>query len=206
MSPETVTTVDLLRHGEPEGGVRYRGSQDDPLSETGWGQMRAAVGERCLWDIIVSSPLRRCALFARELGARHDIPVEIEAGFREMSFGDWEGRTAAEILADTPSALERFWGDPVNHPPPGGEALPDCDRRVSRSWQRLQARHPGRHVLVVAHGGVIRMVLRQVLEIPLKHLWRLEVAYATLSRVRIYAGGTQTHPRPLLIFHGKQHL
>ncbi len=68
---QVVTTVDLLRHGEPEGGNKYRGALDDPLSELGWAQMRAATGDRCPWQAIVSSPLRRCAAFARELANRH---------------------------------------------------------------------------------------------------------------------------------------
>ena len=57
------THVDLLRHGEVEGGERYRGSTDDALSARGWEQMRAAVGDACAWTGIVSSPLKRCAEF-----------------------------------------------------------------------------------------------------------------------------------------------
>ena len=57
------TLIDLLRHGEPEGGRAYRGhSIDDPLSETGWQQMWAAVGYHKPWEQIVSSPLQRCQL------------------------------------------------------------------------------------------------------------------------------------------------
>lgn len=51
------TTVDLLRHGEPAGGKKFRGAVDDPLSPLGWQQMRAAVGDFRGWQTIVSSPL-----------------------------------------------------------------------------------------------------------------------------------------------------
>jgi len=64
------TQIDLLRHGEPVGGRRYRGQTDDPLSEKGWQQMRAAVLDVQGWDVIYSSPLRRCAEFAQELSRR----------------------------------------------------------------------------------------------------------------------------------------
>jgi alpha-ribazole phosphatase len=54
-------TLDFMRHGEPVGGRKYRGQLDDPLSEKGWEQMRAAVGEAWPWTRIVSSPLLRCS-------------------------------------------------------------------------------------------------------------------------------------------------
>ena len=86
------TIVDLLRHGEPEGGQMFRGAVDDPLSPRGWDQMRTAVGDYREWDAIVSSPLVRCAAFAGELAERLDRPLEIVREFSEISFGVWEGR------------------------------------------------------------------------------------------------------------------
>jgi len=201
MNEDIVTTVDLLRHGEPEGGNRYRGTLDDPLSPLGWEQMRAAVGARLPWDAIISSPLRRCADFARELAAQLRLPLDIEPDLREMTFGDWEGRTVTEIMCSTPQALELFWRDPVNHPPPGGEPLPVFAARVAATWQAVLERHAGRHVLIVGHGGMIRMVLQHLLGIPLQYIWRLEVPYANCSRVRVHGRGQEA--APLLVFHGK---
>ncbi|HHO59588.1 MAG TPA: histidine phosphatase family protein, partial [Thiotrichales bacterium] len=61
------TCIDVIRHGEPEGGRRYRGhSVDDPLTEKGWLQMRSAVPENPPWQHIISSPLVRCLDFSRE--------------------------------------------------------------------------------------------------------------------------------------------
>ena len=201
MKQGSVTTIDLLRHGAPEGGIRYRGSRDDPLSELGWQQMHAAVGEHHPWDIVISSPLRRCAAFAEVLCERYKLALEIEPGFREISFGAWEGRTPAEIEALSPEALHRFWIEPMNYPPPEGESLQDFAIRVTAVWQTALERHCGRHILAITHGGVIRMVLCHVLEIPLRHFWRLEVPYATFSRVRIH--GDQDEQQSFLVFHGK---
>ena len=67
--------IDLLRHGQPDGGDRFRGVRDDPLSETGWQQMRTSVNEMASWDVVVTSPLRRCADFAAELCERHGITL-----------------------------------------------------------------------------------------------------------------------------------
>jgi alpha-ribazole phosphatase/probable phosphoglycerate mutase len=201
MNEDIVTTVDLLRHGEPEGGNRYRGTLDDPLSSLGWEQMRVAIGDRHLWDAIISSPLRRCADFARELATQLRLRLDIEPDLREMTFGDWEGRTLTEIMRATPQALELFWRDPVNYPPPGGEPLPIYAARVIAAWQTVLERHAGRHVLIVGHGGMIRMVLQDILGMPLQHIWRLEVPYANFSRVRIHGRGREA--TPLLVFHGK---
>ncbi len=201
MSEDIITTVDLLRHGEPEGGNCYRGTIDDPLSLCGWAQLRAVVSGQQPWDVIVSSPLRRCADFARQLAGELELALDLEPGLREMSFGEWEGRTVAEIMAADPQALQRFWRDPVSHPPPDGEQLTACAARVTAAWSTLLQRHAGRHVLLVAHGGTIRLVLRDLLEMPLAHIWRLEVPYASFSRVRVYNQGAAA--TPLLVFHNK---
>lgn len=180
------TTVDLLRHGEPQGGQKFRGALDDPLSPLGWEQLRTAVGDYQNWDVIVSSPLIRCAAFAQEVAERLDRPLEIVPDFRELHFGAWEGRTSAEVYADDPLAVAQFWRDPVAYPIPGGEPVSHFDQRVGAAWDALLERFLGQQVLLVAHGGAIRMVLRRVLDLPLRNLWRFEVPYAALSRVRRY--------------------
>ena len=192
------TVVDLLRHGEPEGGQKFRGAVDDPLSERGWGQMRAAVGDYRGWEAVISSPLVRCAAFARELAGHLDRPLEIAAGFSEVSFGVWESRAVADVNAAEPLALARFWRDPVAYPIPGGEPVADFDRRVGQAWELLLKRHRGRHVLLVAHGGVIRMILRRLLDMPLQRIWRLEVPYAAVSRIRRHR---DPEAEPHLVFH-----
>ena len=193
------TLIDLLRHGEPEGGVRFRGWVDDPLSSTGWEQMRESAGDTCHWDAVVTSPLLRCAEFARELAARHGLPVAVDERFKEMGFGEWEGKTPAEVAQQDAARLENFWRDPVNFPPPGGESLAAVQARVAEGWQDLLAQHGGRRVLLVCHGGVIRLVLAQALEIPLANLFRLHVPFAALSRVRVDGEGEDALPQLLFL-------
>jgi alpha-ribazole phosphatase len=192
------TIVDLLRHGEPEGGQMFRGAVDDPLSPRGWDQMRAAVGDYREWDAIVSSPLVRCAAFAGELAERLDRPLEIVGEFSEISFGVWEGRAVAEVHETDSLALARFWRDPVAYPIPGGEPVADFDRRVGQAWGSLLERHHGRHVLLVVHGGTIRMVLRRLLDMPVRRIWRFEVPFASVSRIRLHR---DPEAEPHLAFH-----
>lgn len=192
------TTVDLLRHGEPEGGQMFRGAVDDPLSPRGWEQMRAAVGDYRDWEAVISSPLIRCAAFARELAEHLNLPLEIVNEFSELSFGVWEGRSVADVHATDPLALARFWRDPIGCPIPGGEPVEAFDRRVGQAWETLLERHCGQHVLLIAHGGTIRMVLRRLLEMPVRRIWRIEVPFAAISRIRLHR---DPEADPHLVFH-----
>ncbi|MBK1733083.1 histidine phosphatase family protein [Thiococcus pfennigii] len=181
--PETI--VDLIRHGEPEGGRMIRGSGiDHPLSALGWQQMRAAIGDQAPWDQIVSSPMFRCRPFASELAGRHGLPLAVEPALREIGMGAWEGRRAVEIAAAEPVAYGAFREDPVRHRPPGGETLEALAERVGEVFDRLVALHPGRHLLLVCHAGVTRGILGHALGAAPSAWHRLRIDYAGLSRIR----------------------
>ena len=182
----TTTLIDLIRHGEPEGGPMFRGQADHHLSETGWQQMRQAVSDNDHWDVIVTSPLLRCAEFARELSQRLALPLHTEDRLTEIGFGDWEGHTTAQVMDTWGDALQRFWDNPVANPPPDGEALAEFRERVVAAWNQLTRDLAGQRVLVVCHGGVIRMILAEVLETPLEAAFRtVAVPYANRSRIRL---------------------
>ncbi len=183
-----VTVIDLIRHGEPVGGVLIRGYRDDPLSETGWRQMWTAVDCKRPWQRIITSPLLRCANFARELGLKQDIPVIEEARLIEIGFGEWEGVKPARLYRDCPQAIDRFWTDPSAYPPPGGESFSGFQMRVTQAVDNIKDNYPGEHLLVVAHGGVIRMIVAQVLGMPAANIFRMDVPYAAISRMVVEQG------------------
>ncbi len=199
-SGEQATTIDLIRHGEPLGGRKVRGSQDDPLSDDGWQQMRDAVAPGASWQRIICSPLLRCSEFAHELAGQLVIPLRVETDFREVHFGLWEGLTGAEIMAEWPELLDKVWSNAVAHTPPEGELLLDFKTRVGAAWDNTLAVHAGQHLLVIAHGGTIRMILCHALGLPIEHMWRFDVQYASLSRLRAWpqADGRANHT---LVFH-----
>lgn len=190
--------IDLLRHGETAGGARFRGSTEDLLTGFGWTQMWTAVEKHgpC-WDRIISSPLMRCALFARALGDRLSIPLAFDERIREMHFGAWEGRRAAELMATDADALARFWKDPAHHTPPEAEPLLSFKVRVLTAWDEIIGKPRGDKVLLITHGGVIRVILCHVLQQPVDRLLELEVGYATLQRVCIRH--TRGHRRTALV-------
>lgn len=191
------TTLDLMRHGEPVGGRKYRGQIDDPLSEKGWAQMQAAVGDARPWAQIVSSPLLRCRAFAEKLAEQQALPLILDERLMEVGFGEWEGKSAAEIEQGAPGTLARFKADPVNARPAGAESLTAFQARVAAGLEALLAQHAGQHVLLVGHAGVIRMAFAWALHIPLENAYRIEVASASLTRFRFDGG------RASLVFHGE---
>ena len=191
--------IDLMRHGEPLGGRKYRGQKDDPLSERGWAQMRAAAGQSGPWSAVVSSPLRRCAAFARELADSRGLALRLDADLREVGFGAWEGLTREELEAQSPGVVARFYRDPLGQRPAGAESLCEFRERVLRAWARLLQRPSGRHVLVVAHAGVIRVIVAEVLGMPLSNLYRLQVPNAGLTRIAVE--GADHTPAASLVFH-----
>lgn len=180
------TRVDLLRHGQPEGGQRYRGHQDDPLSHLGWEQMRAATGGDEAWDVVITSPLLRCRAFAQALADEQGIPLHVEPAFKEISFGRWEGLKTEEILARDGDRLAAFWADGDRYPPPGGERVSAFHTRVQEGWERWCECLGGQRVLVVTHGGVIRMLVACVLDVPPARVMAgLHVPYACRSHIRL---------------------
>jgi broad specificity phosphatase PhoE len=177
--------IDLLRHGEVMGGVRFRGSQDDPLTSEGWTSMLEAVERGGPWDGVISSPLSRCRAFAESWSRTRGLPLEIDARLREYHFGEWEGRGYGELLARSPLALARFRDDPLRHPPPGAEPLADFQARTLAVLEDLShARHQGRRWLVITHGGVIRMLLCHQRRWPVARIPEIDVPYASLHRLR----------------------
>lgn len=194
--------VDLLRHGAVVGGERFRGAADDPLSARGFARMRAAVaGARretggCSppYDALFSSPARRCAELARELAARYGLPLVLLPELGERRFGAWENRLAGELSS---AELRRFWTDPAGFTPPGAEPFEALRERVLRGWDRI-LEHRTDFPLVVTHGGVIRVILGQILDLSAAAMMRIEVPPACRTRLRVPVG----EGRPSLMFHG----
>ncbi|WP_277591689.1 alpha-ribazole phosphatase family protein [Pseudomonas chlororaphis] len=180
--------LDLLRHGETELGGGLRGSLDDALTDAGWQQMRAAVAGLGPWDRLVSSPLQRCARFAEELGARLALPVTLDPDLQEVHFGAWEGQSAAALMATNAEALGRFWADPYAFTPPQGEPVLAFSARVLGAVERLHQRYAGERVLLVSHGGVMRLLLARARGLPREQLLNVEVAHGALFALTVEAG------------------
>ena len=198
----SVTIIDLLRHGEAQGGNYYRGITDDPLTETGWQQMYQAVASQNATDRVISSPLIRCQAFATALSEQQQSKLQINPGFQELDFGAWEGKTADEITLSDPDALIRFYTDPEANPPPDSEQLSDFRNRISSCWNKTIQKNSDKHLLIITHAGVIRMLFSHILDIPLHNTFKIQIAHACLTRFQCIHSETETHYQ--LIFHHNQ--
>lgn len=186
----STTVLDLLRHGEPEGGRRYRGhGVDDPLSEAGWSQMWAAVAAmESGWNRVITSPLARCRAFAEQVAEHHDLPLAIEPEVREVGFGVWEGLSPDEVEVRYAEGLAAFRADPVGARPQGAEPAQAFYDRSTRALAAIAQRHAGERILVVAHAGTLRAATAWAVGAPLPEVFRIKVGYAGRLRLRFEAG------------------
>ena len=173
------TQIEVIRHGEPVGGRRYRGhGVDDPLTERGWQQMWDAVAGSADWQHVATSPLSRCRAFAERLSKNLGIGYSVDDRFREIGFGAWEGLTPDEILATDPSALQHFYRDPVRNRPEGAEPLENFSERVWEAYEDIARKHADQKVLIVGHAGVIRAVTANILGMDLENVYSsLKIEY-----------------------------
>ena len=175
--------VTLLRHGHTTSGPVYRGRVDVPLSDKGWQQMHAAV-EGLQPDLIVTSPLQRCAEFADRLG----VEVKRDERLLEMDFGTWDGRNRDEVWQEQEEAVKAFWSEPMTVSPPGGENLTQVQQRAAAAMQEHIAHaleNELQHLMMISHGGVIRCLLGHVLKMSGKGLFHLYVPYAGVAHLKV---------------------
>ncbi len=155
----------LVRHGETEWNRtgRMQGRLDSPLTPRGEAQARAVGGTlrgMAVDDFeMVASPLGRtratAAIIAQALG-RDPETIVTDPRLQEMTWGDWDGMTRAEIDASDPAAwAQRMAGKWDYSPPGGGESYAMVAKRVT-DW--LAERDPDRPLIVISHGGTGRVV------------------------------------------------
>jgi broad specificity phosphatase PhoE len=170
----------LVRHGETpfnrEG--RFQGADSDPpLTPRGREQAQAVAEELegVDFDALYTSDLLRAIETAQVLAETVGVAPRVLEGLREMSHGEWEGKTKAEILETWPEVHAAFEEDPRGVARPGGDSYGDLAERVWPLLERLADRHRGERVLVVTHGGPIRLVLSDVTGTPLTQRDKLGV-------------------------------
>jgi probable phosphoglycerate mutase len=173
------TQIDVIRHGEPVGGRRYRGhGVNDPLTEKGWQQMWGAVADCSDWQHIASSPLSRCLDFAQQLSKKLKIGYSVDDRLKEIGFGTWEGLTPDEIIANDIDALKQFYKDPIRNRPEGAEPLASFSSRVWDAYEDISRKHVNEKVLIVGHAGVIRAITANILGMDLNHVYsNLKIEY-----------------------------
>ncbi|MDQ8953322.1 histidine phosphatase family protein [Acinetobacter rudis] len=202
--------IDVLRHGESELSACLRGSLNDALTPQGWQQMQQEVANvvdvysnqfnstLVPWQAIWTSPLQRCERFASDLSERLNLDLYKSAKFQEMHFGDWEGQTTALLYQQYPEQLAEFWQHPTQFTPPSAESLEVFQQRVWSGLEQMLVQMQTlqlTHVLLVSHGGVIKLLkclaLQQDLDLiltqsaELGQLYRFELTFSRSQQLCI---------------------
>jgi len=187
------TRIHLVRHGEVERSNCYNGHRDVALTPRGEGQYHE-LKQRLDPDRIsacYTSDLSRTVRGGEILGAFLGVePVKLRQ-LRELNCGAWEGLPLTEVQSSRPEEWAARLADLVNFRAPGGESLSDLAARVLPTIAEIVARHRGEEVLVVAHGGVNRVILLDAIGAPQAAMFNIEQKYCAMNIIDYYADGNR---------------
>ena len=208
IDPATLTEFWVVRHAESEWNAqgRYQGQTDVPLSQTGREQAVRLAGRLTgmKFDAVYASDLARAFDTARAVAATlADSPeVRTDSGLREIDVGRLGGKVRSEIEEEFPDYVMALRSDPWNARRPGGESMADLAARAKLAFDGLCERHPGQRLLVVTHGGVVRVAVSLAIGGHEKDVWaRLSVANTSITRIGLSAVAGQ-----LMCFNDTAHL
>ncbi|MEJ5036651.1 histidine phosphatase family protein [Acinetobacter johnsonii] len=181
--------LDFLRHGETSLSHTLRGRTDDALTAKGWAQMQSTIAQAeqvwPAWDVIYSSPLQRCRLFAEQWAGQKQLPLFIEPNLQEMDFGEWEAQSTERLYQLYPDELAQFWQTPLSFTPPQAESLMAFKSRVVESIQMLTQQMYAQdwtRALIISHGGVIKLLKCQALKQNDNDLLKMSAELGQLNR------------------------
>src|SRR5690606_34306995 len=188
-----VTRLVIIRHGETAWNreTRIQGQMDIGLNARGrWHAVRTgeALREEGL-DAIYSSDLSRAADTAAAIAHACQLPWTATEGLRERHFGRFEGLTHDEIATQWPDEARRWRQRDPDYGPQGGEVLQSFYERVIGAATQLASRHPGQHVALVAHGGVLDCFYRAATHVGLSAPRTWQIANASINRLFVSPEG-----------------
>lgn len=190
------TRIYLIRHGQVAGFEerRYNGQTDVPLTEKGLSQYRLL--KKRLADKAItacySSDLSRCCIGAKLISEQFGVVPQLHCELRELSVGVWEGMSWQEIQERWPQEWQNRLQDLVHHRVTGGENLLDLEKRVMPLVQSVVQQHQGEELLMVAHGGVNRLILLSAIGAPLSCMFHIEQDYGCLNIIDYLPEGRAT--------------
>jgi len=200
----------LVRHGETEWtrDGRYQGTTDVALSELGLAQAQALAkrlaGEKL--TAIYASDLQRARDTAAPIADRHGQVAHPEPCLREIGFGIWEGLTWAQIGQRDPDTWAQWEANPMSAMPAGGESLSSITDRLHRLLSRLATRPDDETILLVAHGGSLRVLICLALGLPPRWAWSLRMDNGALSELYLWADSSSEYRAALSLLNDRYHL
>jgi alpha-ribazole phosphatase len=167
MSTET-TRWWLVRHAPVVGveGIIY-GADDvqcDLSDLTSFQALARRLPGDAEWYTSHLSRAKLTAKTIRDAGLKTPDPI-IDERFGEQSFGDWQGSTWDQMRDVNPVVYDKFWEDPVRNRTPNGESFADQIQRVGEAIEHYTAKHAGRDIVCVSHGGTVRAAVSHALNL-----------------------------------------
>lgn len=192
------TRLLLLRHGEVEN--RYHrvfggGRIDMDLSPLGHEQARhlAEFVRRQPLDAVYVSPMKRALQTFAPLSGQHARVPEIVPALREVDFGDWTGLSWDDVLSRYDVSAFQWLHLLEQAAIPNAESGSQLRARIEPALREILAARQGGTAAVVCHGGVIRMILSILLDLPLAKMSAFEIDYASVTSVTVTGGKTGVH-------------
>lgn len=192
------TSLYLVRHGQTAGNVNHQlvGSTDMPLNELGERQA-TQVGthfESIELDAVLTSPLRRAQTTAERIATATGRNAETIPGLTEMSFGEWEGMTIAQIMAKFPEAAARIDDlTDMDFEYPGGDHRQRFHERTLAVFTGILERYTAHSVAAICHGGVIGSFLAQIEGGQPNDFVRYAVRNCSVTHLEITPDATHVH-------------
>ena len=184
----------LVRHGETElnSSERYWGHTDVALSAVGLKQAEQLRHRLATEKIstIYSSDLRRALLTAETIASPHRPEFITCPELKEINFGQLEGLTFDEVSEFYPEVMQLWRERNPKLRYPGGESLDEFNERVTSFLSRLEKHGDEETVLILAHAGVLRTLICQLLDVEPWHRWQLCLDLASLTIIETYPQGT----------------
>ena len=179
----------LIRHGETPWTKerRYQGSTDTLLTKRGERQVQRFASAIKDYNpaIIFSSSLKRAKQSANILASPLNKRPKIDRRLNELGFGAWEGKTADELMNENePSFAKWMTGQLVT--PKGGESIASLEKRITNFIDDCRKKHDNKKIIVVTHGGVIRMFIKVILDLPHKNLFHFRIDPGTVTIIGDY--------------------
>ncbi|MBF0387059.1 MAG: histidine phosphatase family protein [Candidatus Omnitrophica bacterium] len=185
-----ITKLYLIRHGQTDPGRerKYCGARDVPLNDTGRRQAELLAGRfnGVALDAVFASDLAR-AVQTAEISLKVANVVKLPC-FREMDFGVCEGLGYDEARQKHADIFDSWVNSPMEVTLPGGESFSALCSRVINGIDALVAGNPGRNIVLVAHGGPIRVILLSALGRGMQDFWSLKQDNAALNVIEYIPG------------------
>jgi len=191
-NPESApsTRLLLIRHGEvePRHQHTFGGRIDMNLSARGREQAESLAEylHRKTIGAIYASPMKRVQQTLAPFLNNGAPPQTILPALRELDFGDWTG-LGWQAVSERFGFSAYEWLDQIEHKgAPNGENGKTFRARVEPCLCEIARRHRGQNVAVFCHGGVIRMMLAILLDVPLPKTNHFEIEYASVTQVALH--------------------